>query len=307
MTQRCNFPRIAANKPIFFASLGSALRLTWDCGRTDNLEIQGLASTWDAILIPAQDATQQRGAATTQREASLGAKGVTNYTTGTRTSKHQDSNPPAHTQPTWRHKRCKPDGREHGHNAHHPHLRCAQSAATSGPYDPCNTTNTAAPTWPGRNSTAKVQAPNLACTIPSLRGRTRATQSSDLSRGQSKDSCPGMRLRPCSKIWNKANIRKNQPSHGMIHGRTKPAMQTLTHTPCTQLLSRRGTPSITVIPCKTHSMKNTGILSPLLGRPDTIPSGKDTGILARSSDLCRGVSTDCNFWQTRSCRCRFFT
>ena len=40
----------------------------------------------------------------------------------------------------------------------------------------------------------------------------------------------------------------------MIHGRTTPAIQTLTHTPCTQLLPRHGTPAMTVIPCKTHSM-----------------------------------------------------
>jgi len=75
---------------------------------------------------------------------------------------------------------------------------------------------------------------------------------------------------------------------------------------CTQVLPRHGTPTMTVIPCKTHSMQNIGILSPLLGRPDTIPSGKDTGIPARPSDLCTGVSMDCNFWQTRSCRCRFY-
>ena len=37
--------------------------------------------------------------------------------------------------------------------------------------------------------------------------------------------------------------------------------------------------------------------------PARIPSGKDTGIPARSPDLCRGVSMDCNSWQTRSCRC----
>ena len=149
--------------------------------------------------------------------------------------------------------------------------------------------------------------PGVHDTIPSGKDTSKPARFSDLSRGQSKHSCPGMRLRTCSKIRNKASIKKNQPSHGMIHGRTKPAMQTPTHTPCTQLLPRHGTPTMTVIPCKTHSMKNIGILSPLHGRPDTIPSGKDTGIPARSSDLCRGVSTDCNFWQTRSCRCRFCT
>ena len=130
--------------------------------------------------------------------------------------------------------------------------------------------------------------PGLHDTIPSGKDTSKPAWSSDLSRGQSKDSCPGIRQRSCSKIRNKASRKKNQPSHGMIHGRTKPAIQTLTHTPCTQLLPRRGTPAMTVIPCKTHSMKNIGILSPPLRLPDTIPSGKDTGIPARSSDLCRG-------------------
>jgi len=90
-------------------------------GRTDNSEHR----TWQAlgiiILIPARDATQRRGAGTTRQEVGLGARGVTKTTTGTRTSKLHDSDPPAHEQPTWRHNRCKPDGRKHGHTAHHPH------------------------------------------------------------------------------------------------------------------------------------------------------------------------------------------
>ena len=80
----------------------SPLRLASDCGGIDNSEIQGLASPWDTIPIQAQDATQQRGAATTRREANLRAKGVTNHTTGTRTSKLPDSNPHA-TQSTRKH------------------------------------------------------------------------------------------------------------------------------------------------------------------------------------------------------------
>ena len=125
-------------------------------------------------------------------------------------------------------------------------------------------------------------------TIPSGKDTSKPARSPDLNREQDKDSCPVMGLRPCSKIWNKASIKKNQPSHGMIHGNTKPAMQTPTHTPCIQLLPRRGTPARTVISCKTHSMKNIDILRPLLGGPDTISSGMDTGIPARSSDLSRG-------------------
>ena len=149
-------------------------RLASNCGRTDNSEIQGLASPWDIILIPAQDATKQRGAATTRREAGLGARGVTNYTTGTRTSKPQDSNPQAHTQPTRRHKRCKPDGREHGHA--HPPPRRAQPASAIGPYDPCKTANVASAIWPGGNARAKFRALTPACTTPSPRGRIRASR-----------------------------------------------------------------------------------------------------------------------------------
>ena len=173
--QRCDFSRIAARKTIFLHLRSPPVRLTSTRGRTDNSEIQGLASSRDNILIPAQDATQRRGAATTRREAGLGARGVTKITTGTRTSKLQDSNPQAQIQPTWRHKRCKPDGRDHGHNAHHPHSWQAQPTTTIGPYDPCHKTNFAATTWPDKNSTAKVKAPDPACTILFLRGRTRAS------------------------------------------------------------------------------------------------------------------------------------
>jgi len=149
------------------------LRLTSNCGRTDNSEILGLTSSWDNILIPVQDVTQRRGAASTWREASLGARGVTTITTGTRTSKLQDSNPQT-TQQTRRHKSWKPDGREHGH-AHHPQPRRAQPASKTGPYSPCKTINAAATTWPGRNARANFRAHTLAFTTPSLRGRTRAS------------------------------------------------------------------------------------------------------------------------------------
>jgi len=69
------------------------------------------------------------------------------FTTGTRTSKHPDSNPQA-TQPIRRHTICKPDGREHGH-AHYPHPRRAQPASAIGPYDPCKTANAATAILPG--------------------------------------------------------------------------------------------------------------------------------------------------------------
>jgi len=143
------------------------------CGRTNNSEIQGLASPWDTILIPAQDATQQRGAATTRREASLSAKGVTNYTTGTRTNIHPDFNPQA-TQLTRRHTSFKPDGREYGHT-HHPYPRRAHPASAIGPYNSCKTVNAAAAIWPGGNARAKFRALTLACTTPSPWGRIQAS------------------------------------------------------------------------------------------------------------------------------------
>jgi len=149
------------------------LSLASDCGRTDNSAIQGLASPWDTILKPTQDATQQRGAVMTWREAGLSAKGVTNYTTGTRTSIHPDFNPQA-TQPTRRHTNCKPDGREHGH-AHHPYPRRAQPASAIRPYNPCKTANATAAIWPGGNARAKFRALTLACTTPSPQERIRAS------------------------------------------------------------------------------------------------------------------------------------
>jgi len=190
----------------------SPLRLASDCSRTDNSEIQDLASPWDTIPIPAQDATQQRSAATTRQEASLGAKGVTNHTTDTRTSKHPDFNPQV-TQPTRRHTSCKPDGREHGH-AHHPHPRRTQPASAIGPYDPCKTANVTAAIWPGGNARAKFRALTPACTTPSPRGRIRASllgpRSSDLSRGQSKECYPGIRHRDCSKNQYQTSTKKRQ-------------------------------------------------------------------------------------------------
>jgi len=100
------------------------------------------------------------------------------YTTTRRSNdpaRSRPSDPQAHKQPTRRHNRCKPDGQKHGHTAHHPHPWQAQPAATIGPYAPCNQIHTTATTWPGKSFVAKAQTPGPACTIPSLRGRTRAS------------------------------------------------------------------------------------------------------------------------------------
>jgi len=117
---RCEFPRIAAGKTIFL-HLGPSTEVSSSGGRTHN----SIHRAWQAlgiiILIPARDGTQRRGAATIRQEAGLGARGVTKTTTGTRTKKPQDSDPQAHKQATRKHNRWKPDGRKHGHTAHHPH------------------------------------------------------------------------------------------------------------------------------------------------------------------------------------------
>ena len=121
-----------------FCIFGPPTEATSPRGRADNSELRPWQAFGMMILISAQDATQRRGAATTRQEAGLGARGITKTTNGTRTRKPHDSDPPAHDQPTRRHNRCKPDGREHGHTAHQPHPWQAQPAATVGPYAPCN-------------------------------------------------------------------------------------------------------------------------------------------------------------------------
>ena len=125
-----------------FCSFGPSTEDSSSGNRTDNSDTQGLASSWDSILIPARDATQRRGAATTRQTAGHGARGVTKTTMGTRTSKPQDSDPPAHEHPTRRHNRCKPDGQKHGHITHQLDPQQAPPAATVGPYAPCTHTNT---------------------------------------------------------------------------------------------------------------------------------------------------------------------
>jgi len=92
---RCDFSRIVAGKTIFL-HLGPPTEASSPEIRQITLKTQGLASSWDTILIPARDASHRRGATTTRQEAGLGARGVTKTTTGTRTSKPQDSDPQAH-------------------------------------------------------------------------------------------------------------------------------------------------------------------------------------------------------------------
>jgi len=158
-----------------FCIFGPPTETTSPRGRTDNSQHRAWQTLGIIIPVPARDATQRRGVATIRQEAGFGARGVTKTTTATRTSKPQDSDPPAHEQPIQRHNRCKPDGRKHEHNTHQPHPRQTQPAATVGPYAPYNHTHTVTTTCPNQKCAVQTQVPGPACTIPSLRGRTRAS------------------------------------------------------------------------------------------------------------------------------------
>jgi len=176
------------------------------------------------------------------------AKGVTNHTTGTRTSIHPDSNPQA-TQPTRRHTSCKPNRREHGH-AHHPHPRRAQPASAIGPYDPCKTANATAAIWPGGNARAQFRALTLACTTPSPRGGYgQPARSSDLSRGQSKECYPGMRHRKLVPSQHKETPGNTQATataqytHSTLLKSSKRPMTAARRRQGQQLYAWHGTPS----------------------------------------------------------------
>ena len=148
------------------ASSVSARHTRW--GKTDNSDTQGLASPWDYILTPAQDATQQRGAATSRRAAGLGAKSVTEICTGTNSSKAQDSDTQANKQPPRGQCRNRPEGLEHGCNAYL-HLRRAQptiSACNPRHCDSCYKAMATAPRWADGKPTACAHVPRKACMIP---------------------------------------------------------------------------------------------------------------------------------------------
>ena len=137
--------------------------------------------------------------------------------------------------------------------------------------------------------------PGLHDTIPSGKDSSKPGRLPHLTRGQSQGSCHNMGRRTCSKIRNKFWSKRNQPSQGLKHGDIQRALQTSSRTPCTQHTLHVHSPfARTMISCNIHSMQNIRKLSLLLGRPDTIPSGKDTDKPARSSDRCREENTDCN-------------
>jgi len=88
-TQCCDFSRSAAGKTFFCIPCLRTSHTRW--GKTDNSDLQGLASPWDNILTPARDATQRRGATTSRRATvGLGTKGVTRTFTGTKCGQVQD-------------------------------------------------------------------------------------------------------------------------------------------------------------------------------------------------------------------------
>jgi len=81
---------------------------------------------------------------------------------------------------------------------------------------------------------------------------------------------------------------RHPPSRADLVTHSMHTVPPATYTPCTQPLRQDNDF------CNIHSIQNISKLSLLLGRPDTIPSGKDTGKPARSSDRCREENTDCN-------------
>ena len=103
-----------------------------------------------------------------------------------------------------------------------------------------------------------------------------------------------MSLRNCNRNLHQVCREKEQQDYGNKHGRTKPAIQTPTTIPGAQFSPRHGTLASTEIMHKTHQTEKKDTLSSLPGLHDTIPSGKDAGIPARSSDLRRGTSTEYN-------------
>jgi len=78
--------------------------------------LQGLASPWDTIPANAQDATKQRGAERTKREAGLGIKRVRKHNFGKGTRQNSDSDSQVHTQPTQGHNSDMTERQEQGRN-----------------------------------------------------------------------------------------------------------------------------------------------------------------------------------------------
>ena len=132
-------------------------------------------------------------------------------------------------------------------------------------------------------------------------------RSSDLSTVQSEHSSLDLTPRTCSNFRSAMPVLINYQRHGLTQGCTRTASKSPTHSTGTALLPWRNNPKKSKNPCKTNPMRKTSLMRPLLGRPDTIPSGKDTGKPARSSDLCRGASRACKLLQHRSCSGKIYT
>jgi len=135
-TQLRDFSQIAAGNPIFCVHQPPHQGITKACGETEKFILQGLASPWDTIPVNARDATKQRGAEGTLREASLSIKRVRKHNNATSKRKNPDSDSQAHTQPPQGHKGCTPERLERGRDIRHPHLRLIQPASKLWPYDP---------------------------------------------------------------------------------------------------------------------------------------------------------------------------
>jgi len=113
----------------FFASINLPTKaLPRTAERQKRSILQGLASPWDTIPANAQDATKQRGAEMTEREAGLSIKRVRKHNFGRGMRQNSDFDSQVHTQPTQGHNRDTTERQEQGRNKR---LR-AQRRATSG-------------------------------------------------------------------------------------------------------------------------------------------------------------------------------
>ena len=138
--------------------------------------------------------------------------------------------------------------------------------------------------------------PGLLDTIPSGKDKSKPSRPPHLYRGQGSDNCHNTGWRNRIKIRDKPCMQRNLPSRGGMQGVTRSAVQTSQRT---QLFPRHAlhshSPSTrTLISCSIHLTKDVSKLSLFFGRPDTIPSGKDTGTPRRLSNWCGKDNTGCN-------------
>jgi len=100
-----------------FASIGLPTKaLPRTAERQKRSILQGLGSPWDTVPANAQDATKQRGAETTERQASFSIKRDRKHNFGKDTRQNSDSDSQVHTQPTQGHNSDTTERQEQGRN-----------------------------------------------------------------------------------------------------------------------------------------------------------------------------------------------